>query len=670
MSEINASNTPITNIADPTIDGNPANKRYLESHVDVRVTGQIDGTLLPAVVNGAVYICTKTGGAYTEKRLYRGESSAWVEYIPGLLCQMKVSVALIGGNQEYAAMTVYLWNGTSWVVDAADTAAAAAAVATHAGTGGTHTIKDTFLSIVASGDVTKILQFLASGIAHATTRTWTIPDKDITIAGLDDIATHAGLTQTHGAAAGEVLPAMVAGLAGVTKAAAGKLVAAVQNTDYVTRDITGAVTQTFAGSANAGVDTALSISPTHTQTGTAGSTDLYINRTDTGLGSGAHYFANFCVATVQKYAVTNQGKVIQAALLNADTGDSYAYNLEYTTNKLTSGDDYGLRINQTDTRSPGTSYLAWFGVGGTANVTINNDGNIHTRAGYGICFTADTLYRIVANLGVEYYAPTNNGHRFIINTIEQVCIGASNGYLGIRTAIDGYANPTYPISLGGNAARTIGMERHTTANTAGNNLTVNAGGATLLATDKAGGTLNWYPGVPTGQGLSGQNFYAYGAQAVVGGVVTATLNAGGSGYVATETATITNGANDATWRIDTVDGSGKALTGHMVAAGTTCTCVTGAATTGGSGTGLKINITKTTRETDNTAVLALTLSALAVTTTLTSVAAYFQTSTAPTANSIGTVWIFAKDAGVGTANAGWMPLKTNAGAVVYVPYWT
>jgi hypothetical protein len=48
---------------------------------------------------------------------------------------------------------------------------------------------------------------------------------------------------------------------------------------------------------------------------------------------------------------------------------------------------------------------------------------------------------------------------------------------------------------------------------------------------------------------------------------------------------------------------------------------------------------------------------------------YFQTSTAPTANSTGTVAIVAKDTNLLTANAGWMPIKKSDGTTVYIPYW-
>ena len=67
----------------------------------------------------------------------------------------------------------------------------------------------------------------------------------------------------------------------------------------------------------------------------------------------------------------------------------------------------------------------------------------------------------------------------------------------------GTSSPSYLVSLGGNSARTVGMERHTTANTAGNNLTLLAGGATSGATDKNGGTLSLSSGTATGSGSSG-----------------------------------------------------------------------------------------------------------------------------------------------------------------------
>lgn len=73
----------------------------------------------------------------------------------------------------------------------------------------------------------------------------------------------------------------------------------------------------------------------------------------------------------------------------------------------------------------------------------------------------------------------------------------STGLFGI-----GNVTPTKTLSMSGTAARTIWMERHTTANTAGNNLIIQAGGATVGATDKNGGILYLQAGQATGTGTS------------------------------------------------------------------------------------------------------------------------------------------------------------------------
>lgn len=59
-----------------------------------------------------------------------------------------------------------------------------------------------------------------------------------------------------------------------------------------------------------------------------------------------------------------------------------------------------------------------------------------------------------------------------------------------------------PILLGGQVAKTISMERHLTANTAGNTLTITSGGATSGATDKNGGDNIIESGTATGTGSS------------------------------------------------------------------------------------------------------------------------------------------------------------------------
>lgn len=62
--------------------------------------------------------------------------------------------------------------------------------------------------------------------------------------------------------------------------------------------------------------------------------------------------------------------------------------------------------------------------------------------------------------------------------------------------------PTFSIGIEGNSARSIGIERHTTAATAGNNFTIKAGGAYSTGSNLAGGNLIASSGIATGTGSS------------------------------------------------------------------------------------------------------------------------------------------------------------------------
>jgi hypothetical protein len=70
-----------------------------------------------------------------------------------------------------------------------------------------------------------------------------------------------------------------------------------------------------------------------------------------------------------------------------------------------------------------------------------------------------------------------------------------SGNVGIGTT-----TPTSNLAFTGQSAQTIRMERESTAATAGNDLTVQAGGATLGGTDLAAGNLNLSAGIATGTG--------------------------------------------------------------------------------------------------------------------------------------------------------------------------
>jgi len=105
--------------------------------------------------------------------------------------------------------------------------------------------------------------------------------------------------------------------------------------------------------------------------------------------------------------------------------------------------------------------------------------------------------------GRLYFDDTSNTFRMV--TIENnsevsggIVVNRTSGNVGIGTT-----SPTNLLSLGGNAARIFWMERGTVANTVGYQLTLQSGGATAGATDKAGGLLLLKPGVSTGSGESG-----------------------------------------------------------------------------------------------------------------------------------------------------------------------
>ena len=82
----------------------------------------------------------------------------------------------------------------------------------------------------------------------------------------------------------------------------------------------------------------------------------------------------------------------------------------------------------------------------------------------------------------------------------------TNSRLGIGTT-----TPTNILSLGGGAAQTFWMERNPTSATAGNGLTVQAGGASSGGTNLNGGNLTLTSGISTGTGSSAIQFQTFPA---------------------------------------------------------------------------------------------------------------------------------------------------------------
>lgn len=74
-------------------------------------------------------------------------------------------------------------------------------------------------------------------------------------------------------------------------------------------------------------------------------------------------------------------------------------------------------------------------------------------------------------------------------------------------------------------------------------------------------------------------------------IVAITISSGGTGYTASDVVIpLEIGGSGATYQIDTVDGSGTALTGHLVTAGTGYSVSSDLPASGGTGTGLRLSI--------------------------------------------------------------------------------
>jgi hypothetical protein len=109
---------------------------------------------------------------------------------------------------------------------------------------------------------------------------------------------------------------------------------------------------------------------------------------DTGIGWAAanalSLIAGGAEASRMTQTPTGAGQTVaslihtKTAVLGKDTTNEAAFSLNYTTNKLTSGNDTGLLINQTDTASPGTSLLIDAQVGGTSKFNVDNGGTLRS----------------------------------------------------------------------------------------------------------------------------------------------------------------------------------------------------------------------------------------------------------------------------------------------------
>jgi hypothetical protein len=164
----------------------------------------------------------------------------------------------------------------------------------------------------------------------------------------------------------------------------------------------------------------------------------------------------------------------------------------------------------------------------------------------------------VINLNPRDFYIVQGGHYATgFASTENLTLSGETGNLGLKDTL-----PQYSMSLGGNTAGTIGMERETTATTGGNALTINAGGGT------ASGAIVSINPTPTAAGTA----YYYGD------ILNITGCGGSGGQVAVRSLTVNYSTNPVAEFKLLSPGKGYSVS-------------TGCSTSGGHGTGATVSIT-------------------------------------------------------------------------------
>lgn len=202
-----------------------------------------------------------------------------------------------------------------------------------------------------------------------------------------------------------------------------------------------------------------------------------------------------------------------AALISDETGTGalvFAGSPTFTGNVTITGDAvtnpvFTMTNNDTGA-SPGNAFVTQASRNLTAVQTGDTIANFGGR-GYGATTFGTALTGMIRFVAGENFTDALRGTYIEFRTTN---IGTASpnirmylsdvGSLGIKVSAQSISND---IGIGGGSARSIGMERNATANTAGAALTVTSAGATSAATDKVGGAATFKSGIGTGNALPG-----------------------------------------------------------------------------------------------------------------------------------------------------------------------
>jgi hypothetical protein len=138
---------------------------------------------------------------------------------------------------------------------------------------------------------------------------------------------------------------------------------------------------------------------------------------------------------------TPSAKIDAIATLNAATGNEIAYELNYTTNKATSGNDTGLLLSMTDTASPGTSLLIDAQVDTSTVFSVNESGNLIASGTLSVSGTSSLDNAVTINdtgAAVDFVVESDNQVNMVKvdGTNDTLVIGGGTAFKKVLSATD------------------------------------------------------------------------------------------------------------------------------------------------------------------------------------------------------------------------------------------
>lgn len=423
---------------------------------------------------------------------------------------------------------------TLTVPDASDTIVVLAATQTLTnktiGITNTITAKDSTFTIQDDADATKIAAFQASGITTGTTRTFTFPDASGTLA------------LTSNAAPFDAQYVTLATNATLTNE----------------RVLTGTANQVVITDNGAGSTVVLSLP----QSIATSSSVTFGNVTDSALTAGRVVFAGTSGILDDDSKLAWADSTKQLLIGGGASGGTHGLLVTAT------GANDGVRIDSVDGIGMGV-YASGAGIGFNVTSGTGSAGSFVTT---GAAVTAATLIAQASSTLDQTGAilACNDGTGATITDVSPSgvvrcvqgavsatvasptsgvrwdVVGVLRSSTGLSLATTTLAAAGKEITISGQAARGLFMERRTTSNTAGNTLTITSGGATSGATDKNAGQLNLSTGTATGNGSAGIDFYTVLASQGAGTTDRAPVNRtslNGAGIISkyNNIATVSNG---------------------------------------------------------------------------------------------------------------------------------